>query len=129
MAVVSIALVLVALVALAAFGLVLVLARRLRDVTERVNKFLPVSEGGLPDPGTPVPEFAAVTADGTPVSHADLAGPARLFACSPPTAPPATTRFPRCATWIPPRSPGRSCSSSARPSSGPHGGVAGRARR
>jgi len=72
--------VLVALVALAAFGLVLVLARRLRDVTERVNKFLPVSDGGLPDPGTPVPEFAAATADGTAVSHADLAGPTRLFA-------------------------------------------------
>src|SRR4051812_29807793 len=79
-AVVSIALVLVALVALAAFGLVLVLARRLREVTERVNKFLPVSDGGLPDPGTPVPEFTSNTADGTPVSHADLAGPARLFA-------------------------------------------------
>ncbi len=72
---------LVALVALAAFGLVLVLARRLRDVTERVNKFLPVSAGGLPDPGTPIPEFATEATDGTAVTKADLAGPnRRVFA-------------------------------------------------
>jgi hypothetical protein len=73
--------VLVALVALAAFGLVLVLARRLREVTERVNKFLPMSGGGLPDPGSPLPEFTAVAVDSTPVTHADLAGPnRRVFA-------------------------------------------------
>ena len=71
---------LVALVALGAFGLVLVLARRLRAVTERVNMFLPASDGGLPHPGTPVPEFSAVAVDGTPVGTADLAGPDRIVA-------------------------------------------------
>lgn len=67
-----------ALVAAAAFGLVLVLARRLRNLTERVSLFLPISPGSLPDPGTPAPEFAATAADGTPVTHADLAGEDRI---------------------------------------------------
>ncbi len=74
------ALVIVAMIAVLAFALVMVLARRLRAVTERVNKFLPVSEGGLPDPGTPIPDFTAVSTDGTPVSHHDLAGTGRVFA-------------------------------------------------
>ncbi|HEU5470940.1 MAG TPA: hypothetical protein VFV67_09835 [Actinophytocola sp.] len=62
------------------FGLMLVLARRLRAVTERVNLFLPASDGGLPHPGTPVPEFSAVSVDGTAVSHTELAVPERIFA-------------------------------------------------
>jgi peroxiredoxin len=74
------ALISVALVAASAFGLVLVLARRLRAVAERVERFLPISEGSLPDPGTPVPEFAALAVDGTRVSHEDLAGPDRVLA-------------------------------------------------
>jgi hypothetical protein len=68
------------LVAATAFGLVLVLARRLRALTERVDLFLPVSGGSLPDPGTPVPEFTAVAVDGSPVSHEDLAGDDRILA-------------------------------------------------
>jgi AhpC/TSA family len=74
------ALISTAFVAAAAFGLVLVLARRLRTLTERVDLFLPMSAGSLPDPGTPVPEFATVGADGTTVTHADLAGDDRLLA-------------------------------------------------
>jgi hypothetical protein len=75
-----IAIVLVALVAFGTFGLVLVLGRRLRAVTERVNMFLPASDGGLPHPGTPVPEFSAVSVDGAPVSHTELSVPERIFA-------------------------------------------------
>jgi hypothetical protein len=70
----------VAVVALAAFGLVLVLARRLRAVTERVDMFLPVSEGTLPLPGTPVPEFDAVSADGERVTQNAFAGVERVLA-------------------------------------------------
>jgi hypothetical protein len=67
-------------VALAVFGLVLVLARRLRALTERVNVFFPVVEGTLPLPGTPVPEFDAVATDGAQVTHSAFAGVERIFA-------------------------------------------------
>jgi hypothetical protein len=67
-------------VALSAFGLVLILARRLRAVTERVNMFLPVSEGTLPLPGTPVPVFEATATDGEQVNAASFAGTDRIFA-------------------------------------------------
>jgi hypothetical protein len=76
----TVALCIVAGVALAAFALVLVLARRLRAVTERVNLFLPVSAGTLPLPGTPVPEFDAVSVDGEPVDRGSFAGTERVFA-------------------------------------------------
>lgn len=74
------ALAVVALVAATALGLVLVLARRFQVVATRVAAFLPDSEGGLPEPGTPVPEFVAATADGATVSHEDLAGSDRILA-------------------------------------------------
>jgi len=80
MVAVTVALVVVAVVALAAFGLVLVLARRLRAVTERVNLFLPVSAGTLPLPGTPVPEFDAVSVDGERVTANTFAGAERVLA-------------------------------------------------
>lgn len=70
----------VAFIALSAFGLVLILARRLRSVTERVNLFLPVSVGMLPTRGTPVAEFEATTTDGQQVSHRDLSSGERIFA-------------------------------------------------
>jgi hypothetical protein len=72
--------VLVAVIAMSAFGLVLVLARRLRAVTERVNMFLPASPGTLPHPGTPVPEFEAVSADGEHLSRSAFVGVDRIFA-------------------------------------------------
>jgi hypothetical protein len=60
---------------------VLVVARRMRDVVERIDLFLPRSDlFGLPQPGTPVPEFSAVAVDGTPISHLDLAGTERFMA-------------------------------------------------
>jgi len=74
------ALVVVALVAASAFGLVMVLARRLRSVEERVNLFLPKSDLTLPSPGTPIPPFAATAVDGTRVSAAQFAGPDRIIA-------------------------------------------------
>lgn len=70
----------VALIALSAFGLVLVLARRLRSVTERVNLFLPAGMGSLPLPGTPVAEFTATSTDGQVISHADFGDEDRIFA-------------------------------------------------
>lgn len=76
----SVALTIVAVVALAAFALVLVLARRLREVTERVNMFLPVSAGTLPLPGTPVPEFDAVSTAGERVTRSAFVGVERIFA-------------------------------------------------
>jgi hypothetical protein len=76
----SVALVIVAVVALAAFGLVLVLARRLRGVTERVNMFLPLPTGTLPLRGTPVPEFDAVSVAGERVTRGAFAGVERIFA-------------------------------------------------
>jgi hypothetical protein len=76
----AVALCIVAGVALAAFALVLVLARRLRAVTERVNMFLPASAGALPLPGTPVPEFDAVSVDGEHVDRSSFAGVDRVFA-------------------------------------------------
>ncbi len=57
-----------------------VLARRIRDITARVDKYLSVSDGGLPDPGTPIPEFSATSVDGVPVSKDDLSGANRVFA-------------------------------------------------
>lgn len=74
------ALILVALIAATALGLVLVLARRLRTVTEKVNRVLPDFDSGLPSPGTPVPEFRARTGDGVEVTQADLNGPDRVIA-------------------------------------------------
>lgn len=76
----SVALAIVAVIALGTFGLVLVLARRLRAVTERVNMFLPASPGTLPRPGTPVPEFGAVSAEGEHLSQSAFAGVDRIFA-------------------------------------------------
>lgn len=76
----SIALVIVALIALSAFGLVLVLARRLRSVAERVNLFLPASVGTLPHPGTPVAEFQAMSSTGQPVTRNDVVGVERIVA-------------------------------------------------
>ena len=69
----------VAIVAIGAFALVLVLARRLRSISERVERFLPISEGTLPDPGTPVPDFTAATVDGRRVSQEDFADDDRLL--------------------------------------------------
>lgn len=74
------AIALVGLFAASAFGLVLVLARRLRALTEHVHKFLPISELGLPDPGTPLPAFQATTAAGVVVSEKDFGGTDRLLA-------------------------------------------------
>jgi len=74
------ALVVVALIAASAFGLVMVLARRLRSVEERVNLFLPRADLSLPSPGTPVPAFTATAVDGTRVSEADFTGPDRIIA-------------------------------------------------
>jgi hypothetical protein len=76
----SIALVIVALVALAAFGLVLVLARRLRELAERVNLFLPPADRTLPHPGTPISEFSARSVENETVGDADFAGVERIFA-------------------------------------------------
>ena len=73
-------LVVVALVALSAFGLLLILARRLRDLEERVNLFLPVSFDALPEPGTPLPPFEATTTDGQSISERDFADGERIFA-------------------------------------------------
>jgi hypothetical protein len=84
----------VGLVAVTAFGLVLVLARRLRTVTERVEMYLPVSEGRLPDPGTPVPEFEVTALDGSLVSQRDLAGADRILAF-------LTTDCPSCRDQVP----------------------------
>ncbi len=70
----------VALIALSAFGLVLVLARRLRSLTERVNMFLPTSIGMLPAPGTPVAEFSATSTDGQEISQQDFLNGERIFA-------------------------------------------------
>jgi hypothetical protein len=49
-------------------------------VTERVNMFLPVSEGTLPLPGTPVPDFEATATNGERVNAASFAGTDRIFA-------------------------------------------------
>ena len=78
--VLSILLVVVALVALSAFGLLLILARRLRDLEERVNLIVTYDPGTLPDPGTPLPPFEATTTDGRPVSDRDFAVGERIFA-------------------------------------------------
>jgi hypothetical protein len=78
--VLSILLVVVALVALSAFGLLLILARRLRNLEERVNLIVTYDPGTLPDPGTPLPPFEAITTDGRPVSDRDFAVGERIFA-------------------------------------------------
>ena len=49
-------------------------------MTERVNMFLPASPGSLPHPGTPVPEFDAVSVDGERLSQDAFAGVDRIFA-------------------------------------------------
>lgn len=58
----------------------LVLARRLRDVTERVNVLLPAGTRTLPLPGTPVPEFDAVSTAGERVTRDAFSGVDRIFA-------------------------------------------------
>jgi hypothetical protein len=75
-----VAVILVALIAGACLGLVLVLARRLRTVTEKVNRVLPDFDSGLPSAGTPIPAFRARTADGVEVTNADLDGADRVMA-------------------------------------------------
>ncbi|MGI8666566.1 MAG: hypothetical protein ACR2N4_11125 [Jatrophihabitans sp.] len=80
MVVLTAATVTVGLVALASFGLVLVLARRLRSVTERVNAFLPVMLGTLPRPGTVVGEFSAVALTGEVITRDDFLVEERVFA-------------------------------------------------
>lgn len=74
------ALAVVGLIAVAAFGLVLVVARRLRALTEQVHKYLPISEHGLPDPGTPLPRFEARTAAGQVLTERHFAGEDRVLA-------------------------------------------------
>jgi hypothetical protein len=74
------ALVLVGLVAAASFSLVLIVARRLRALTEQVHRYLPISEHGLPDPGTPLPAFDATTAAGRRVTERHFAGEDRVLA-------------------------------------------------
>ena len=74
------ALILVALIAATALGLVLILARRLRTMAEKVNRVVPDFDMGLPSRGTPVPEFQARTASGVEVTHADLNGDDRVIA-------------------------------------------------
>lgn len=69
-----------AVVVLGTFGLMLILARRLRDVTERVNILLPVGTSTLPLPGTPVPEFEAVSTAGERVTHDAFSEADRIFA-------------------------------------------------
>ncbi|GIH05574.1 hypothetical protein Rhe02_36410 [Rhizocola hellebori] len=74
------AFVLSTLVAVFSLTLTLALARRVRVLVTQVNRFLPVSEGdGLPDPGTPLPEFTVKSSDGTVISRQSFAGPQRLF--------------------------------------------------
>jgi hypothetical protein len=72
------ALSLVGLVAVLALTLVLVLARRLRDLTAQVAK---LDQPFLPDlpPLGPVPDFIATTISGEPISSADLEGPEQLL--------------------------------------------------
>jgi hypothetical protein len=77
---VTVALVVVGLIAVLALALVLVLARRLRTLQERVNAFLPQIERGLPEAGTPLPAFTATTVTGGAVSQAELAEGERLVA-------------------------------------------------
>ena len=76
----SVALALVAVIVLGTFGLVLILAGRLRAVTVRVNMFLPAMEDPLPPPGTAVPEFDAVSVDGQRLGRDSFAGVDRVFA-------------------------------------------------
>jgi hypothetical protein len=80
MVAVSILLVVVALVALAAFGLLLVLARRVRGLEERVNLFLPASTSKLPQPGTPLAGFETADTAGRPISERDFAVGERILA-------------------------------------------------
>ena len=80
MVAVSILLVVVGLVALAGFGLLLILARRLRSLEERVNLFLPVSMSTLPQPGTPLAGFETADTDGRPISERDFAVGERILA-------------------------------------------------
>jgi hypothetical protein len=75
-----VALALVSLLSAVAFGLVLIVARRLRTLTEHVHRYLPVSEHGLPDPGTPLPAFEASTAAGRRVTDRHFAAEDRVLA-------------------------------------------------
>lgn len=68
------------LLMLGVIALNMVLARRLRAVEERVNLFLPAMDGGLPSPGTPLPEFSALATDGRVLTEQDLRHADQLFA-------------------------------------------------
>jgi hypothetical protein len=69
---------LVGAVAALALGLVLVLARRVRDLTDQVAK---LDQPFLPDlpPLGPLPDFVATTVAGQTLTPADLAGPDQLL--------------------------------------------------
>jgi hypothetical protein len=69
---------LVAAVALLALGLVVVLARRVRDLTAQVAK---LDQPMLPDlpPLGPLPDFAVSTTSGHALTAADLSGPDQLL--------------------------------------------------
>jgi len=67
-------------VAIAAFSLLLVLARRLRNLEERIGAFFIVPEGGLPAPGTPVPEFVGTSCDGLKIDTIGVSGPNQILA-------------------------------------------------
>lgn len=68
------------IVAMAAFLLLLVLARRVRDVEERVAVFFPSTADGLPSVGTPVPDVSAASTDGKIVGRTELSGPNQILA-------------------------------------------------
>jgi hypothetical protein len=72
------ALTLIGVVAVLALGLVLVLARRLRDLTVQVAK---LDQPMLPDlpPLGPLPDFSATTTSGHTLTSADLSGPDQLL--------------------------------------------------
>lgn len=63
-----------AAVAVAAFGLALALARRVRQLQDRLDQGVLI-EPDLPPPGEPVPDFVATTIDGVRLTADDLAGP------------------------------------------------------
>lgn len=68
------------IVALSAFTLLLVLARRVRDVEERVKVFFPAIDDGLPIEGTPVPDLTALSCDGLTIDKSSLLGHNQILA-------------------------------------------------
>jgi hypothetical protein len=93
MGVLAVAVALTALIALAALGLGLLLARRYRELHQAVRDFQ--SSAGpqgvperVPDPGTPVAPFMAQSTDGTAITESAFVGAETLVAfllggCSP----------------------------------------------